>query len=285
MKIAVTGATGQLGQLVVEQLKKRVSNSDIIALARNTEKAAKLGVEVREFDYNKADTLTESLQGIDNLLLISGNEFGSRAQQHTNVIRAAKQAGVKWIVYTSLLRVDTTSLNIAAEHIATEKVLRESGVEYTLLRNGWYSENYTASIPGAIGGGAFLGSASEGKIASAPRADYAEAAAIVLSDESYKGKTYDLAGDEYYTLSDLAAEISKQVDKTIPYNNIPEQEYANILKNIGLPESLADGLASWDVSASKGDLYDETHQLSELLGRPTTPIADSVKAAVEQMAN
>jgi NAD(P)H dehydrogenase (quinone) len=284
MKIAVTGATGQLGQRVVEQLKKRVSHNQIVALVRNPEKAAGLDVEVREFDYSKPEILVEALKGVDRLLLISGNEFGSRAQQHANVIHAAKKAGVKWIVYTSLLRVNTTSLNIANEHIETEKTLRESGIEYTLLRNGWYSENYTASIPGAIGGGAFLGSANEGKISSAPRADYAEAAAIVLTDESHKGKIYELAGDAYYTLSDLAAEISNQVAKTIPYQDLPEEEYANILKNIGLPDAFASALANWDVSASKGDLYDETHQLSELLGRPTTPIADSVRIVLAQAA-
>ncbi|PKQ64503.1 NAD(P)-dependent oxidoreductase [Labilibaculum filiforme] len=277
MKIAISGATGQLGSIVVEQLKKRLAIESIVALARNTEKAGALGVEVREFDYSKPEILTGALQGIDRLLLISGSEIGQRAGQHANVIRAAKEAGVKWIVYTSLLHLETTSLNLAEEHKSTEQALKESGIAYTLLRNGWYSENYTASIPGAIGGGAFLGSAAQGKIASAPRADYAEAAGIVISNETNKGKSFELAGDHFYTLSDLAAEISKQTGKTIPYNNIPEEEYANILKNIGLPEGLALGLASWDVSASKNDLFDDSKQLSKILGRPTTPIAESVK--------
>jgi NAD(P)H dehydrogenase (quinone) len=282
MKTAVTGATGQLGQLVVEQLKKRKSNKDIVALARNLEKALSLdlGVEVREFDYTKSEIMVESLKGIDHLLLISGSEFGHRAVQHTNVINAAKKAGVKWIVYTSLLRADTTEINIAGEHIASEKTLKESGIAYTILRNGWYSENYTMSIPGALKGGAFLGSAKEGKISSAPRADYAEAAAIVISDESYKGKTFELAGDSSYTLKDLAAEVSKQSGKSIPYKDIPEQEFANILKNIGLPEGFAHALASWDVNASKGELYCDTNHLTEILGRLTTPIAESVKAAI-----
>jgi NAD(P)H dehydrogenase (quinone) len=280
MKIAVTGSTGQLGQIVVEQLKKRVPAENIVALARDIEKAAVFDVEVREFDYNKAENLAGSLKGIDHLLLISGTDFGSRVEQHTNVVNAAKKAGVKWIVYTSLLRSETTSLNLAPEHIATEKVLKESGMAYTLLRHGWYSENYTASIPGALSGGAFLGSAKEGKISSAARADYAEAAAIILCDETHKGKTYELAGDEAYTLSGLAEEITKQSGKNIPYNDIPEHEYANILKNIGLPEVFADALANWDVSASKGDLFDESQQLSKLLGRPTTPIAESVKLAL-----
>jgi NAD(P)H dehydrogenase (quinone) len=280
MKIAVTGATGQLGQLVVEQLKKRIANEEIVALARKLEKASGLGVEVREFDYTKPEIMEASLKGIDYLLLISGSEFGQRAAQHTNVINAAKKAGVKWIVYTSLLRADTTGINIAGEHLASEKALKESGITYTILRNGWYSGNYTMSIPGALKGGAFLGSAKDGKISSAPRADYAEAAAIVLTDESYKGKTFELAGDSSYTLSDLAAEVSKQSGESIPYKDIPEQEYANILKNIGLPEGMANAFASWDVNASKGDLFDDSKTLSKILGRPTTPISESIKAAL-----
>lgn len=280
MKIAVTGSTGQLGRIVVEELKKRVSNESIVALARNIEKASGLGVETREFDYSKPEILVEALKGIDRLLLISGSELGQRTQQHSNVINAAKEAGIKWIVYTSLLHLNDTTLNLAGEHIETEKALKASGIEYTLLRNGWYSENYTASVPGAIGGGTFLGSAANGKISSAARVDYAEAAAIVIADEDNKGKTYELAGDEFYTLTDLSAEISKQTGKNIPYNNLAEEEYANILKNIGLPEEFADAVANWDVSASRDDLFDDSRQLSRILGRSTTTIADSVKIAL-----
>ncbi|WP_321308480.1 SDR family oxidoreductase [Marinifilum fragile] len=281
MKIAVTGATGQLGSQVVEQLKSRVSNKNIVALVRDTEKAANLGVETREFDYSKPDNLSKALNGIDHLLLISGTEFGQRTIQHKNVINAAKEAGVKWIVYTSLLHADTSHLNLAAEHIETEEILTNSGLEFTILRNGWYSENYTASVPGAVSGGAFLGSAINGKISSAARADYAEAAAIVIANETHKGKVYELAGDDFYTLTDLAAMISEQTGKNIPYNNLPEEEYANILKNIGLPEGLAIGLASWDVSASHGALFDNSRTLSSILGRPTTPISESVKVALQ----
>ncbi|WP_282013976.1 SDR family oxidoreductase [Marinifilum flexuosum] len=281
MKIAVTGATGQLGSQVIEQLKCRVSNENIVALVRNTEKAANLGVETREFDYSKPDHLSKALHGIDHLLLISGTEFGQRTTQHKNVIYAAKEAGVKWIVYTSLLRADTSHLNLAAEHVETEEILTNSGLEFTILRNGWYSENYTASVPGAVSGGAFLGSAANGKISSAARVDYAEAAAIVLANETHKGKTYELAGDEFYTLSKLAEEISRQIGKDIPYNNLPEEDYANILKNIGLPEGLALGLANWDVSASHGALFDDSRTLSSILGRPTTPIAESVKVVLQ----
>lgn len=280
MKIAVTGATGQLGQIAVEQLKRRVDNKNIVALARNVEKASNLNVEVREFDYDKAENLSASLKDIDSLLLISASEWGKKVQQHTNVINAAKQAGVKWIVYTSLLHADTTSINLAPEHLETEKALKASGIDYTILRHGWYSENYTGSVAGALKGGAFLGSAGDGKISSASRADYAEAAAIILAETKYKGETLEMAADEAYTLSDLAAEISKQCGKAIPYNNMPEVEYANILKNIGLPDGFAHALANCDTSASKGDLFDDSKQLSKVLGRPTTPISESTKIAL-----
>ncbi len=280
MKIGVTGATGQLGRIVVEKLKERVSAESIVALVRTPEKALDLGVKARAFDYSKPESLAESLQGIDSLLLISGNELGQRAQQHANVINAAKQAGVKWIVYTSVLRADTSTLSLAAEHLLTEEALKASGVPYTILRNGWYTENYTGSLSGAVAAGALIGSAGDGKIASAARADYAEAAVVVLTSEGNVGKVYELAGDEYYTLTDLAAEVSRQTGKNIPYNNLPEAEYANILKSFNLPEGLALALAGWDVSASKNDLFDDSHQLSRLIGRPTTPLAKVVADAL-----
>lgn len=280
MKIGVTGATGQLGRIVVEKLKERVSAESIVALVRTPEKALDLGVKARVFDYNKPESLAESLQGIDSLLLISGNELGQRARQHANVIDAAKQVGVKWIVYTSVLHADTSTLSLAAEHLLTEAALKASGVPYTILRNGWYTENYTGSISGAIAAGALIGSAGDGKIASAPRADFAEAAAVVLTSEGNVGKVYELAGDEFYTLADLAAEVSQQTGKNIPYSNLPETEYANILKSFNLPEGLALAIAGWDVSASKNDLFDDAHQLSRLIGRPTTSLAKVVADAL-----
>jgi NAD(P)H dehydrogenase (quinone) len=280
MKTGVTGATGQLGRLVVEKLKEKGLASSVVALVRNPEKAAGLGVEAREFDYNNPAKLVDALQGIEKLVLISGNELGKRAEQHANVIDAAKKAGVKWVVYTSLLRADKSTLSLAPEHFATEKALQTSGLAYTILRNGWYTENYTGSVGGAVAAGAFIGSAGEGKISSAARADFADAAVAVVTGEEHQNKVYELAGDESYTLAELAAEISKQTGKTIPYNNLPETDYANILKNFGLPEVFAEAIAGWDIGASKGDLFDESHQLSKLIGRPTTPLAETVKAAL-----
>ncbi|WP_027136750.1 SDR family oxidoreductase [Gaetbulibacter saemankumensis] len=278
MKIGITGATGQLGALVVEHLKERTNASNLVALVRSPKKVE--GIEARTFDYENSDNLSEVLKGIDTLLLISGNEIGKRASQHENVIRAAKEADVKWIVYTSLLKADTTSINLAGEHLATEKLLKESGIAYTILRNGWYTENYTGSVPGAVGAGAFVGSAGNGKISSATRNDYAEAAAVVLTSENNKNSVFELAGDESYTLEDLAQEISKQINKEIPYNNLPEKDYCDILKGLGLPDVFAEGIASWDVSASKGDLFYEEKTLSKLIGRPTTPLSEAVKAVL-----
>lgn len=280
MKIGVTGATGQLGRKVIEKLKGKVSADNIIALVRNPQKAAELAVEARAFDYNKPESLAASLKGVDRLLLISGNEIGQRVTQHANVIDAAKQAGVKWIVYTSLLHADKSSLNLADEHLATEAALKASGIPHTILRNSWYTENYTGSVKGAVAAGAFIGSAGNGKISSAARADYAEAAAVVLTGTEHVGKVYELAGDETYTLTDLAAEISRQTGKKIPYNNLSEAEYVKTLKSAGVPEGVAQAIAGWDVGASKNDLFDDTKQLSSLIGHPTIPLAKVVANAL-----
>jgi NAD(P)H dehydrogenase (quinone) len=280
MTIAVSGATGQLGRLVIGKLKQKVATDNIVGLVRNTEKARDLGVAVRVADYTQPATLEAALAGIDTLLLISGNEIGQRATQHANVINAAKKAGVKRIVYTSLLRADRSPLNLAPEHVQTEADLKASGLQYTILRNGWYTENYTGSITPALANGAFYGSAGDGKIASAARADYAEAAVVALTNEAHSGITYELAGDNAYTLAELAAEISSQTGKDIPYVNIPEADYAAALKGAGLPEGFAAAIASWDVGASQGALFDDGRQLSKLIGRPTTSLADSVRQAL-----
>lgn len=280
MKIGITGATGQLGRLVVDKLKERVSKENLVGLVRSPEKAADLEIETREFDYTKSDSLSKALKGIDHLLLISGSEVGQRKTQHENVIKAAKQAGVKWIVYTSLLHAETSSLSLAIEHVATEDFLASSGIPHTILRNGWYTENYTVSLPIAVKTGAVVGSAAEGRISSATREDYAEAAAVVLTSEGHVGKVYELAGDSAYTLKDYAAEISSQTGKDIPYKDLPEQEYAVLLTASGLPEGLAQAIASWDVGVSKGDLFNEGKVLSGLIGRPTTSLSDTVKKAL-----
>jgi len=279
--IAITGATGQLGRLAVAALKRRVPPDQLVGLVRSPEKAADLGIAARAADYTRAETLDAALKGIDKLLLISSNEIGSRAAQHRNVIEAAQRAGVNLIAYTSVLHADRSPLSLAEEHRQTETMIKASGIPYVILRNGWYTENYTGLIPGALARGAFIGSAGDGKLSTATRADYAEAAAIVLTTEGHAGKTYELAGDIAYTLGDLAAEISRQSGQEIPYKNLPEAEYARLLAGFGLPEAFASGLAAWDVDASKGALFDDSRQLSRLIGRPTTPLAQAVAAALK----
>jgi NAD(P)H dehydrogenase (quinone) len=276
MKIAITGATGQLGRLVIAQLKTKVADENLVALVRSASKAADLGVEAREANYDDQTTLETALKGIDTVLLISGSEIGKRVQQHQNIIDAAKKNGVQRIVYTSLLKADTSTISFAEEHRLTEAALKASGITYTILRNGWYTENYAGSIPGAVAGGGFIGSVGEAKIASAGRIDFAEAAAAVLATEGHEGKVYELSGAPAWTLTDLAAEISKQSGKDIPYVNLSEADYAAALVGFGLPEELSKSIASWDVAASKGDLFDENDALSELIGRPTTPLATIV---------
>ncbi len=280
MTIGITGATGHLGRLVSSRLKAEVAASTIVAIVRSPQKATDLGIAARKADYNDAAALNAALAGIETLLLISSSEVGQRERHHRHVIDAAKQNGVKWIVYTSLLRADTSPLSLAPEHAATEKMLRESGIPFTLLRNGWYTENYTGSIAGALQGGAFPGSASDGRISSAARADYAEAAVTVLTNDGHLGKTYELAGDDSYTLTEFAAEISKQTGRDIPYKNLPEPEYAALLEKFGLPEPLAQAIAGWDTAASHDALFDDTHQMSSLIGRPTTPMSTSVREAL-----
>lgn len=274
--IGVTGATGQLGQKVIAQLKNLISAEQIVALVRNPDKATGLNVVLKTFDYTNLTQIEEGLQGIDRLLLISSSEIGQRATQHKNVIDGAKTAGVKFIVYTSLLHADTTSLDLAPEHLATEAALKESGIPHTILRNGWYTENYTGSVPGWVNGGAVTGSADDGKISSASREDYALAAAKVITGEGHEGKVYELAGDDAYTLSELAAELSKQTGKNIPYNNISEAAYKTALESWGIPDWLAGAIAGWDVAVAKGELFDNSKTLSELIGRPTTSLAKSL---------
>ncbi|WP_130099554.1 SDR family oxidoreductase [Siccibacter turicensis] len=281
--IAITGATGHLGQLVIEKLLTTINPQEIVAIVRNPAKAQALsdkGVLVRSGDYNDSAALALALQGVEKLLLISSSEVGQRTSQHHNVIEAAKAAGVKLIAYTSLLHADTSPLGLAAEHVETEAMLAASGIPTVLLRNGWYTENYLASVPPALEHGVFIGSAGKGAIASAPRADYADAAARVLTLDDQGGKIYELAGDEAWTLSELCATLSTLSGKIVAYQDLPEADFAAALVGAGLPEGFAALLADSDAGAAKGGLFDDSHQLSALLGRPTTPLIDSLKAVV-----
>ncbi|BDU70185.1 NAD(P)-dependent oxidoreductase [Geothrix oryzae] len=281
--IVVTGATGQLGRLVLASLLKQVPAAQLVAAVRSPEKAQDLaaqGIQVRKADYDRPDTLVEAFRGAGKVLLISSNEIGQRFAQHRAAVDAARKAGVPLLAYTSLLRADTSPLPLALEHRETEAYLKASGLPFVLLRNGWYTENYAASIPSALQHGAFLGSAGEGKIASAARADYAEAAAAVLLRDGQAGQVHELAGDTAYTLRELTAELSRQSGKAVAYQNLPEAEFKAILLGAGLPEAIASLLAESDTGAAKGGLFDDSRTLRRLIGRPTTPMADTVGAAL-----
>ena len=282
--IAVTGATGHLGRLVIAELLRSVPAAHIVAAVRTPAKAqelAALGVQVRQADYTHPASLIGAFAGVDEVLLISSSEVGQRAAQHRAVIDAAKAAGVKLIAYTSILHADTSTLELATEHKETEAALATSGVPYVLLRNGWYTENYETVVPTAVQYGAVMGSAKDGRIAAASRADYAAAAAAVLTREGQAGKVYELAGDTAFTLAEFAADIARQSGKPVAYVDMPQADYAAALVKVGLTEGFANLLADSDAAAANGGLFDESKQLSQLIGRSTTPIAQVIAAALK----
>jgi NAD(P)H dehydrogenase (quinone) len=284
--IAVTGATGHLGQLVVEQLIQKVPATEVVAVVRNRDKAAKLeqlGVQLRVASYEDAATLEAAFYGVDKLLFISGSEVGKRLAQHAAVVNAAKDAHVKLLVYTSLLRADQAQMSLATEHVATEQAIRESGVPFVLLRNSWYTENYTENLATALQHGALLGAAKDGRIAAAPRADYAAAAVTVLTSSGHEGKAYELGGDQPFTLSELAAEVAKQAGKPVVYNDLPAEQYAATLQSFGLPEPFAKTLASADEGIARGELETHSGDLRRLIGRPTTPLSQSVATGLARL--
>ncbi|MGL4207680.1 MAG: SDR family oxidoreductase [Aeromonadaceae bacterium] len=282
--IVVTGASGQLGRLVIHSLLKRVPASQIVAAVRNPSRVAdlaQLGVQVRQADYSQPDSLIGAFAGAQKVLLISSSEVGQRVAQHAAVIAAAKQAGVALLAYTSLLHADHSPLGLAAEHQQTEQLIRDSGLAHVILRNGWYTENYLAAIPAALAHGVLLGCAGEGRIASAARADYAEAAAVALTTPQRSGALYELAGDAAYTLAQLAAEVAKASGKPVVYQEMSEADYRAALLGVGLPDGLASLLADSDRGASQGGLFDDSHQLSQLIARPTTEWRSLVAEAVK----
>lgn len=280
--IAVTGATGHLGGLVIDALLRTLPPSEIVAAVRNPEKARALkGVTVRLADYSRPDTLAPAFAGVEKLLLISGTEVGRRVDQHKSLVAAAQQARVKLLLYTSLLHADRSPLILGEEHRQTEAAIRACGIPFVLLRNSWYTENYTGVVKQAVKLGVHYGCAGEGRISAAARADYAEACAAVLTaKDNPSGRTYELAGDEGFTLAQCAAEIARQSGKPVRYENLSEADYKAVLIKAGTPEPVAGFFANSDTGISKGALYDDSRQLSKLIGRPTTPISATIAAAL-----
>ncbi|MDO0935539.1 SDR family oxidoreductase [Streptomyces sp. DG2A-72] len=283
MSIVVTGATGHLGRHVVEQLLEKVPADQITAVVRTPEKAADFaarGVKIAVADYNAPETFDGLFAAGDKVLLISGNEFDKgRVGQHQVVIDAAKAVGVALLAYTSAPGSLTAAL--ADDHRATEDVLLASGLPYTLLRNGWYHENYTENLAPVLEHNAVVAAAGEGKVASASRADYAAAAVGVLTGEGHENKTYELSGDAAWSFAEYAAELSRQSGKEIAYNSVPADALIGILTGAGLPEPLAAILAGVDQSIEKGELGFVNGELSRLAGRPTAPLSEAIAAALK----
>jgi NAD(P)H dehydrogenase (quinone) len=278
--IVVTGATGQLGQLVIAGLLEKMPASNIVAAVRDVGKAAPLaalGVQVRAADYDRPASLDAAFQGAEKILLISSNALGRRVLQHGNVIAAAVRAGAGLLAYTSVLRADTSVLALAQEHLATEVAIRASGLPFTLLRNGWYLENHTAHLEPVLAHGAVLGSAGEGRFAAAGRADYAAAAVAVLCARGRQAEVLELAGGQPFTRAELAAEVARQSGKAIVYNDMPPLQYKQVLVGTGMPEPLAELLADSDAGAAQGALDGDGGVLEQLIGRPTLRLADAVR--------
>ncbi|MGW2287749.1 SDR family oxidoreductase [Streptomyces phaeochromogenes] len=283
MSIVVTGATGHLGRFVIEGLLEKIPADQITAVVRSEEKAAGFaarGVKLAIADYNAPETFDGVFSAGDKVLLISGNEFDKgRVGQHKVVLDAAKAAGVALLAYTSA--PGSLSAALADDHRGTEAAILESGVTYALLRNGWYHENYTENLAPVLEHGAVVQAAGEGRISAASRADYAAAAVAVLTGEGHENKTYELGGDTAFGFAEYAAELSRQTGKEIAYNAVPGEVYEGILTGAGLPAPFASILAGVDASIEKGELVVATGDLSRLTGRPTTPIAESIAAALK----
>jgi NAD(P)H dehydrogenase (quinone) len=283
MTVLVTAATGQLGRLVVESLLEKVPATEIAIAVRSPEKAADLaalGVDVRQADYARPETFTAALAGVNRLLLVSGTDMGLRVGQHRAVIEAARAAGVGLLAYTSILGADKATFGLVDDHRATETVLRASGVPFVLLRNGWYHENYTAQLDTYLRFGAVTGSAGDGRVASAARRDYAEAAAVVLTADGHENAVYELSGDTAWSFGELAAEVAAQSGEPVVHRDVPADQHLQILLGAGLPEPVARMLVDVDAGIGRGELAATPGDLSRLIGRPTTPLAASVKAAL-----
>jgi NAD(P)H dehydrogenase (quinone) len=284
MSIVITGATGHLGQHAVQALLDRgVPAGDIVATGRNSaalDRFAAAGVQVRRADYDDPASLKEAFAGAEKLLLISSSEIGQRVAQHQNALNAALDAGVELLAYTSIPKADTSTVILAAEHKATEEIIRTYGIPAVLLRNSWYLENYTAQIPTVLQAGAVVGAAADGRVSAATRADYAEAAVATLLNDGHAGKTYELGGDEAFTMSDYAAALSELSGRRIPYKDLPVEEYTSLLEGFGLPRVHAEVYADSDAAVARGELLVTTGHLSRLLNRPTISKEAAIRSAL-----
>ncbi|WP_152363567.1 SDR family oxidoreductase [Microlunatus speluncae] len=281
MTIGVTGATGQLGRLTIEALLRQHQPDELVAVVRDPAKATDLaerGISVRVADYGSPAALRAAFEGVEKLLLISGSEPGQRVPQHRNVIEAAKAAGVGHVVYTSAPHADSTDLALAPEHKATEELIKESGLPYTFLRNNWYTENYAPQLDQARQTGTITAAAGEGRVASASRVDYAEAAAAVLTAGDHEGRVYELAGDIAWDFPELAVAVGTVLGREVGYRPVEPDVLIKELTVAGLDEGTAGFVAALDTNIAGGVLADTGDGvLASLIGRPTTPLLEGLR--------
>ena len=280
MTIAITAATGQLGTLIVDDLLGRVPADEVVVVVRDPARASRfadLGVTVRYGDYNEPGSLVSAFEGVSKLLLISGSEVGRRVGQHTAVVSAAGEAGVSYVAYTSAPHADSTLLSVAPEHKATEEFIRASGLSFTFLRNNWYTEMYGDRIVGAAGSGVLVGAAGEGRVASATRADFAEAAGVVMAGSGHEGRVYELAGDVAWSYGELAAVVGEVSGRDVVYQDVSVEKFAEVLVSGGVPEGAARFVAAIDSEIAEGVLGDASGDLGRLIGRPTTSLEEVVR--------
>jgi NAD(P)H dehydrogenase (quinone) len=282
MSTLVTGTSGRLGRHVVKALLARGARpASIVATARNVAAIAELtsfGVRTAELDYNRPDTIESALHDVDAVLLVSSSEMGNRVAQHRNVIEAAVKAGVSKLVYTSAPRATTSPLVVNPEHKGTEETIAELGVPAVILRNGWYTENYAQHLAYAAQTGILVASAGAGRVASASRIDYAEAAAVVLLEDGHVGSVYELAGDVAWDFQELAAAMSEVLGRPVQYTPLTTEEHLAALQAAGLDPALAGFLTAVDANIRDGLLAVTDGTLSRLIGRPTTPLVDGLRA-------
>jgi NAD(P)H dehydrogenase (quinone) len=285
MSVVVTGATGHLGRLIIQHLLERgMQASEIIATGRSAEKLAELaaasGVATAVIDYTQPETLDAAFAGARTLMFVSGSEAGQRIEQHRNVVDAAVRAGISRIVYTSAPHADTTTLILAPEHKATEEMIRETGISFTFLRNNWYTENYVGAFKQSRASGTYLASVGDGRVASASRTDYAEAAAVVLTEEGHENTVYELSGDVAWNGNELAAAFSRLAGSDIPYAPVTPEGHADVLRSLGLDEGSVGFVVRLDGDTREGTLAETSGDLSRLIGRPTTPLLEGLRQAL-----
>jgi NAD(P)H dehydrogenase (quinone) len=283
MKILITGATGKLGTKVVETLLKTIPASQLAVSVRNPEKAEGLrarGVEVRQGDFDRPETLDTAFAGIDRLLIISADgDNETRIRQHTDAVAAAARAQVKFIAYTSLGNASESTMFLAPPHVATEEAILKTGIPYSFLRNNWYLENEIPSIQGVLAGAPWVTSAGSGKVGWALQQDYAEAAAAVLAGNGHENTVYELSG-KLLTQEEFASALESVLGKEVHVQQVDDVTYADIMKGAGLPEFIIPFLVDIQKGIRDGALEIESSDFEKLLGRPATPISHALSQIV-----